>query len=67
MRAPIHIIILALISGWLIWSGVMAVRKRRAYFGKGYGRYSGKKAVILGYAWIASGGLLVIIGILIIL
>jgi hypothetical protein len=66
VRVYIHLILLVALSAWLIWSGIRAVRSKKAYFGKGYYQYTGKKAVILGYGWITVGVLLLLVGLIII-
>ncbi|NIQ39657.1 MAG: hypothetical protein GTN81_13855 [Proteobacteria bacterium] len=66
MRTYIHILILVPLSPWLIWSGVRAIKTRKACFGRGYRRYAGRNAVYLGCGWIAFGSLLLLDGLIVI-
>lgn len=51
----IKMLLLALPSIFLVWSGINAVRKKVVYFGRGYRSWTGRKAVILGICWILLG------------
>ena len=59
-------LLVGLPSIFLIWSGINAVRKRKAYFGRGYRRWTGRKAVILGYCWLLFGVILFVLGLIVI-
>jgi hypothetical protein len=50
--AALLLLVLPLV--FLVWSGVSAVRRRRAHFGRGYRAWTGRKGVTLGYCWIVS-------------
>ena len=59
-------LLFALPSIFLVWSGINAVKTKKANFGRGYCRWTGKKAVILGYSWIVLGLALFVLGLLLI-
>ena len=59
-------LLVGLPSIFLVWSGINAVRKRKAYFGRGYRTWTGRKAVILGYCWLLFGVILFVLGLIII-
>jgi len=58
----LKMLLLALPSIFLVWSGINAVRQRKAHFGRGYRNWTGRKAVILGTCWILLGILLFVLG-----
>ena len=67
MRVYLHILLLCALSFWLIWSGIRAIGTKRAYFGKGTRRYTGRKAVVVGYIWIALGVILLALGLIVVI
>ena len=62
MRFWAALLLLVLPSVYLVWSGVNAVRRRRAHFGRGYRTWTGRRAVTLGYGWIVLGIALLVLG-----